>query len=160
MTKSDIIKETDKIIDRFDGRPTGSVGILQDIQSKYNYLPQESLVRMSERLNIPLSQVFSLATFYKAFSLKPRGTHLVCVCMGTACHVRGASRVLDEVQRRLKIKTGETTEDGLFTLEAVNCLGACALGPLMVIDGEYYGAMSARKIDQVFKKYESSKKKK
>ena len=153
MKNAAVIKEVDKIVDRYDARITGSVDILQDIQSRYSYLPKEALAHVARRLEVPLSQVFSLATYYKAFSLKPRGKHLVVVCMGTACHVRGAPRLIDEVQRRLDIKPGETTEDNNFTLEAVNCLGACALGPLMVIDGAYFGNMNTRKVESVLKRY-------
>ena len=130
------------------------IRILQEIQSKYNYLPKKDLSRITKELNIPLSQTYSLATFYKAFSLKPRGKHLISLCMGTACHVRGAEKILEELERVLKIKSGETTDDSLFTLEAVNCLGACALGPLMAINGEYYGKMSLKKINGILKKYE------
>ena len=106
---------------------------------------------MSKKLGVPLSQIFSLATFYKAFSLNPRGKHLVCVCMGTACHVRGAAKLSDELIRKLGIKDGETTKDGRFTLELVNCLGACALGPLMLVDDKYYGKMTSKKIDAILK---------
>jgi len=154
MTKAAITKEVDKIVESYGVKTTGSVGILQDIQSKYNYLPKEALEQVSKRLDVPLSQVYSLATFYKAFSLKPRGKHLISVCMGTACHVRGAPMISEEIQRKLNIKPGETTKDNKFTLEAVNCLGACALGPLVVIDGEYFGNMDAGKVDTVLKKYE------
>ncbi len=157
MTKTKVIKEVDEIVSQYKGRVTGSIGILQDIQGKYNYLPKEALEQVAKRLDVPLSQVYSLATFYKTFSLKPRGKHLVSVCMGTACHVRGAPRISEEVQRRLNVKAGETTKDDMFTLEVVNCLGACALGPLMVIDGEYYGNMDAGKVDAILKKYEKDK---
>lgn len=156
MTQTKIAKEVDKIIDRYDAQITGSIGILQDIQSQYNHLPKDALVHMAKRLNMPLSQVFSLATYYKAFTLKPRGKHLVCVCMGTACHVRGAPRLSDELARKLGVKPGQTTKDGKFTLEVVNCLGACALGPLVVIDGEYYGNMSIDKVDSILKKYKDA----
>ncbi|MDP8246778.1 MAG: NADH-quinone oxidoreductase subunit NuoE [Candidatus Tritonobacter lacicola] len=156
MMNADLIKEVDRIVDLYGGRITGSIGMLQDIQSRYSYLPREALIHVAERLDVPLSQVFSLATFYKAFSLRPRGKHLIVVCMGTACHVRGATRLVDEIGRKLDIKPGETTEDNLFTLEAVNCLGACALGPLMVIDGEYYGNMAPKKVESVLGKYSES----
>jgi len=153
MKTAAIIKDTDKIVDKYDAKITGSIGMLQDLQSKHGYLPKEALEQVAKRLEVPLSQIFSLATFYKAFTLKPRGKHLVSVCMGTACHVRNAPRLLDEISRRLKIKPGETTKDDKFTLEAVNCLGACALGPLLVIDGEYYGNMTVKRIDAVLEKY-------
>lgn len=158
--KTDIAQEVDKIIDSYNKQLTGSISILQDIQSHYNHLPKEALIHMCKRLDIPLSQVFSLATFYKAFTLKPRGKHLISVCMGTACHVRGSHRLAEELQRKLGIKSGETTEDGMFTLEVVNCLGACALGPLVVIDGNYFSKVGIHKIDSILKKYKSSPKKK
>jgi NADH-quinone oxidoreductase subunit E len=153
LTAKEIITETDAIVDRHGARITGSIGMLQDIQARCGYLPKEALVRMAERLAVPLSQLFALATFYKAFTLKPRGKHHVCVCMGTACHVRGAPRLVDELRRKLKIKPGETSDDGAFTLEAVNCVGACALGPLVVIDGEYHGKMSPKKVGAMLSRY-------
>jgi len=122
------------------------IEILQDIQMEFNYLPEEALRLVSEKLEIPLIEVFRVANFYKAFTLKPRGKHLVTVCMGTACHVRGAPKFLDEVLDILKVKPGETTEDGEFTVETVNCLGACALGPVVVVDGKYYKHMTAGKL--------------
>ncbi len=139
-------------------KKVGAVGMLQEIQTKHSYLPKKDLVSLTKKLDVPLSQVYSLATFYKAFSLRPRGKFLISVCMGTACHVRGAEKILDEIQRALKIKPGQTSEDSQFTLETVNCLGACALGPLMVVNGEYYGSMSAKKVGTVLKKYTDQKK--
>lgn len=157
MGRTEVSKEVDEIVDRYKGQITDSIGILQDIQSRYNYLPKDALVRMAVSLNIPLSQVFSLATFYKAFSLKPRGKHLISVCMGTACHVRGAPRIADEVQRRLNLKRGETTKDNKFTFEVVNCLGCCAIGPVMVIDSKYYEHMTVSKIGPTLRKYETGR---
>lgn len=156
MKATEFSKEVDEIANQYKGKIIGSVSILQDIQGRYNYLPKEALVHMAIRLNVPLSQVYSLATFYKAFSLRPRGKHLISVCMGTACHVRGAPRIADEIQRRLNIKAGQTSKDNKFTFEVVNCLGACALGPLMVIDGEYFGKMTTRKVESVLKRYKKS----
>jgi len=147
------LKKVDVIIKRHKSKESGLVGILQDLQGEYNYLPKEALTHIARSLKIPLSQAYSLATFYKAFSLHPRGKHLVSVCMGTACHVRRSAKILEELERNLKIKAGETTSDLNFTLERVNCLGACALGPLMVIDGEYYGNMTAAKVKNILKKY-------
>ena len=111
--------------------------ILQDIQTKYGYLPKDALIFVSDKLEIPLMQVYSVATFFKAFRLQPRGEHIIQVCLGTACHVRGGERLLDKVQRSLGIGPGEsiTTDNMSFSLETVNCLGACALGPIMVVDG-------------------------
>jgi NADH-quinone oxidoreductase subunit E len=134
--------------------------ILQDIQAKFNYLPQNALIKVSEALEVPLMDVISIATFYNIFSLTARGKHLITICMGTACHVRGAPLVLEEFKRRLNIKVGETTKDNLFTLETVNCLGACALGPIAVIDGDYYGQMKIRKVDKLIKKFRPEKRSK
>jgi NADH-quinone oxidoreductase subunit E len=125
-----------------------------DIQSEYNYLPKDALIRVSEILNIPLVNVYSVATFYKSFSLKPRGKHLITVCLGTACHVRGAPNVLNEIENQLNIKVGETTPDNNFTLETVRCLGTCAIGPVITVDGKYYGQMNLKKLHSVLKKYE------
>ena len=127
--------------------------LLQDIQAEFNYLPQDVLVRVSQKLDIPLSQVFSVATFFRAFSLKPRGRHLVTVCLGTACHVRGAHRLVDKLERDYAVKPGETTEDTKFTLETVNCLGCCALGPVVVVDGKYESQMNPDKLDRVLRRY-------
>lgn len=159
MGNSEIVKEVDEIVDQYESQLTGSVGMLQDIQNRYNYLPKEALVHMAERLNVPLSQVYSMATFYKAFSLRPRGKHLISICMGTACHVRRAPGILEALQRALDIKPGQTTRDLQFSLEKVNCLGACALGPLMVIDGEYFGKMSSKKVESILKRYKKSSEK-
>lgn len=131
------------------------IGKLQEIQIKYNYLPKKDLVRITEELDIPLSQTYSLATFYKAFSLKPRGKFFISVCMGTACHVRGAARIVDELCRRLDIKVGDTTKDLKFTLETVNCLGCCAIGPVMQINDRYYGHMTAKKVSAILQKYKT-----
>jgi NADH-quinone oxidoreductase subunit E len=128
------------------------ISILQEIQGEYNYLPREALISVSKALNIPLIDIIGVATFYKAFCLKPRGKHIITVCMGTACHVRGAPRILEELERKLNIKEGETSNDKLFTLETVNCLGACALGPIVVTDGNYYGQMTVRKTDKLIER--------
>ncbi len=125
--------------------------LLQDVMEEYGYLPGVTLKRIAQKLAIPLSRVYGLATFYKSFSLTPRGRHLISVCLGTACHVRGAPRIVEKLERDLRIKAGETTKDLKFTLETVNCLGACALGPLIVIDGKYYGRMNSAKMDKVLK---------
>ena len=130
------------------------VSILQDIQVVYNYLPKEALEQVSQGLNIPLSQVYSVATFFKSFNLKPRGRHIINVCLGTACHVRGGVRVLERIERELGIRRGETTEDLRYTLETVNCVGACALGPIVIIDGEYSGEMTADKVKPLIERYD------
>lgn len=147
------LEKVASIIDRYEADRGLLISMLQDIQSEYGYLPQETLIRVSQRLEVPLSQVFSVASFYRAFSLKPRGRHLIHVCLGTACHVRGGKRILDRLKRDLKVKSGDTTEDMRFTLETVNCLGACALGPIVVVDGKYFGKIRQDGLEKVLKDY-------
>lgn len=125
------------------------IHILHEVQSKLGYIPAEAISQISRRLKISESEIFGVLTFYKAFSLKPRGEHLVTICMGTACHVRGAPMILDEFKRKLGIDSGETTEDNQFTLETVNCVGACALGPIAITDGEYHGQLKTREVEKI-----------
>ncbi len=129
------------------------VDILQDIQSEIGYLPKDALVETGKQLDVPVSRVYSVATFFKAFSLTKRGRHLISVCMGTACHVRGAVQVLEQIEQELKIKRGATTKDLKFTLETVNCVGACALGPMVIIGEDYHGEMTPEGIVSVLKEY-------
>lgn len=138
------------IMDKRDGSPDSLIPLLQDIQAEYRYLPEDALRAVAKRLDLPLSQVYSVAAFYKAFSLERRGNHLISVCMGTACHVRGGPAVVEELERILEIRRDQTTPDMEFTLETVNCLGACALGPIVVMDGEYHGQMNPGKVKEVF----------
>jgi NADH-quinone oxidoreductase subunit E len=140
-----------KIIDRHQRKKSALIGILQDIQAEYNYLPKEALLHIGESLDVPLTQIYGIASFYRSFSLKPRGRHIINVCLGTACHVRGAVRILEEMERNLGIESGQTTKDSMFTLETVNCLGACALGPLIVVDEQYYGKMTPSKVKRVLR---------
>ena len=141
------------IVDSYQRDKGLLISILQDTQAEYNYLPKEALIQISQGLDTPLSQVYSVATFFKAFSLKPRGRHFINVCLGTACHVRGAVRVLEAIERELGIKPGDTTEDLKFTLETVNCVGCCALGPVAIIDGEYSGEMRTDKVKTLLENY-------
>jgi len=141
------------ILDRYQRDRGLLVSILQDVQSEFYYLPEDAIEEVSRGLGIPLTQTYSVATFFKAFSLKPRGRYLINVCLGTACHVRGAVRILDKMGRDLNVKPGDTTQDLRFTLERVNCVGACALGPIMIINGKYHGQMSTDKVDSVLKDY-------
>ena len=127
------------------------LSVLQDIQAKYGYLPEEKLIETSETLDMPLIDVYGVATFYKSFSLTPRGRHQVKVCLGTACHVRGANRIGKEVGRKLGIGPEETSEDGEFSLETVMCLGCCAIGPVVVIDGKYYGQVTPTKVESILR---------
>ncbi len=142
------------ILDRYQRDPNLLVSILQDVQAELSYLPEEAIKEVSQGLEIPLTRVYSVSTFFKAFSLNPRGKHLINVCLGTACHVRGADKVLDGMEHELDILSGETTPDFKFTLETVNCVGACALGPIVIIDGKYHGQMTPDKVSSVLKKYD------
>jgi NADH-quinone oxidoreductase subunit E len=142
------------LIDSYVEKKEQLISLLQDIQAEFNYIPQDTLVKVSQKLEIPLSQVFSVATFFQAFSLKPRGRHTVTVCLGTACHVKGGQRLVDKMERDYRLKPGETTGDERFTLETVNCLGACALGPVVVVDGKYESQVTPDKLDKILKKYE------
>ena len=125
------------------------LSVLQDIQAKYGYLPEEKLIETAKTLDMPLIDVYGVATFYKSFSLTPRGRHQVKVCLGTACHVRGADRIGKEVGRKLGIVPRETSEDGEFSLETVMCLGCCAIGPVVVIDGKYYSQVTPTKVESI-----------
>jgi NADH-quinone oxidoreductase subunit E len=145
-------------IEKYDNQKRALISILQDIQGTFNYLPKEALEIVSQTLCIPLIDIISVATFYRSFSLEPRGEHMVTVCMGTACHVRGGPKILEEFERRLDIESGRTTEDGQFTLETVACLGCCAIGPVVVVDGDYHAQTSIRKVDPILKKYRKKEK--
>jgi len=155
MTPSEI----ETIINKYGNKESSILAILQDIQTKEKYLPKETLELVGEKLNVPINKIYRIATFYRAFSLMPRGKHEVCVCMGTACHVRGAQRIVDQIRMELGIRPGETTKDRNFTLETVNCLGVCAAGPVVAIDGQYFGKMSPAKVEGTLKKFRSEKKK-
>lgn len=144
----------DQIIDKHECKAGSLIQILLDIQSENHWLPREALDRVSEKLQVPMSKIQHITTFYKSFSLVPKGRHEVHICMGTACHVRGAQRVLDTVQDQIGIKPGETDVELKFSLETVNCIGCCALGPVMVVDGEYHGNIASSQIENVLKNYE------
>ncbi|MCK4419346.1 NADH-quinone oxidoreductase subunit NuoE [Candidatus Aerophobetes bacterium] len=144
----------DKIADRYKRKESALIGILQDIQAQYNYLPKEALLHIRERLSIPLTHILGVATFYNIFTLKPRGRHLINVCMGTACHVKGVVRILEKIERELGIKTGETTADLRFSLEPIRCLGCCSLAPVVKIDGDIYGKVKQEKVSRILKKYQ------
>ncbi len=139
--------DLDEILDGRGGEPFAIIEVLQDIQDACHYLPEPALRRVSTVFGVPLIEVYRLANFYKAFSLKPRGRHVITTCLGTACHVRGAPRILDEALAQLGLSgPGETTDDGAVTVETVNCLGACALAPVVVVDGQYYDHMTPAKL--------------
>ena len=144
----------DQIIDRHNGEASSLIQVLLEIQSEHHWLPKEALERVGERLRVPIARIQHVATFYKAFSLVPKGRHEIHICMGTACHVRGAPRVLDTVQDLTGIKPGETDLDLKFSLETVNCLGCCALGPVMAIDGKTHGKVAPAETADVLENYD------
>jgi len=151
-------EEIDSIIEQYHGKESAILAILQDIQAKEKYLPREVLEHLGERFRIPSSKIYRIATFFRAFSLMPRGRHEIVVCLGTACHVRGGQRVVDRFTMELGIRSGETTPDRNFTLETVNCLGVCAAGPVVAIDGQYFGKMTSTKVEETLKKFRPGKK--
>jgi len=147
-------EKIERIIDKYGGDEGSLIQILLDIQQEYNWIPPEAAKLVGERIDIPITQIYRVASFYKSLSLSPRGKYLVKVCMGTACHVRGGGRVMDKLIKNLGIKAGETTEDMKFTLEKVNCLGCCALGPMVTVGSEYHGKMAPMKVAEVLSNYE------
>jgi NADH-quinone oxidoreductase subunit E len=154
--------DTDKttvqsLIDKHQGLQKNLIAILLGIQESCNYLPPDALRQVAESLGLPLIDVLGVATFYRAFSLKPRGKHTCLVCLGTACHVRGGQKVLDEFEKKLGVPAGETTQDDQFTLETVACLGCCAIGPVVVVDGEYFGHTTLRKVEPIIRKFARTK---
>ena len=148
------LKEVNEIIGGYPIQQGILIQLLLDIQGKLNWIPQEAILRVSEKLNIPISQIYSVASFYKALSLKPRGKHIVKVCLGTACHVGGGPRIMDKVEESLNIRVGETTQDMKFTLERVNCLGCCALGPVVMVDNKYHRRVSPVKVKAILENYD------
>lgn len=142
----------EKILSRYPNDPTSLVMILQDVQSEFGYLPKDVLAEISGRLSIPKSRIYSVATFYNVLSLKPRGKHMVRVCMGTACHVRQAPLILDSAIRELGVEVGGTTPDGEFTLQSVGCVGACAIGPVVEIDDKHHGHMTVTRMSRLLRR--------
>lgn len=147
------LREVDEIIDEYNGEKSALIQILLKIQEKNHWLPKPALLWVSERLNIPMSQILTIATFYKSFTLEPHGEHLVRVCLGTACHVRSGPKILEAAEQYLGIRSGETTPDMKFTLEGVNCLGCCALGPVMVVDNKYHGNLTPSMVPDILSTY-------
>ena len=146
------LAKVDAIIEKYDGDATSLLAIMQDVQDEANYLPREAVNHIAAKLEVPVARIYSMATFFESFHLEPRGKHICTVCMGTACHVRGAQRLVEQLERDLSVKSGGTTEDMMFTVEEVNCVGACALGPLVIIDGEYHGNVTSNQLTKVVTK--------
>lgn len=156
MIDADAMHRVDEIIAGHNRDHSAVIAMLQDIQAEFRYLPEGVLKYLSQSMAIPIAKIYSLASFYKAFSLEPRGKHLIHVCLGTACHVRGAVQILGTIERTLGIQAGETDANLEFTLETVNCLGACALGPVVVVNGEYHGQMTLTKATRLLKRLRKS----
>ncbi len=142
----------EKIFSEFKANQKDLIHILHKVQAEYGYISPEAIAAISKHLKVSENEIYGVLTFYKAFSLKPRGDHLITICMGTACHVRGAPKILDEFRRGLGIEPGETSDDNFFTLETVNCVGACALGPIVISNGEYHGQMKTRDVGKLIGK--------
>ena len=157
MTASIPIKEIMRVLKPYPKEKRFSLAVLQDLQRKFGYIPREALESVSAYLGIKLSALYSMATFYKALSLEPRGKHVIRVCDGTACHLRGGPVLLDSLKRLLSVSPGETTKDGLFTVETVNCLGACAIAPVMVVDGKYHSKVKPEELEAILKTYRRKK---
>jgi len=147
------LRDLDEMMGRYHWEGSTLIQILLEVQAKYHWLPRHLLMWISERLTVPLAQILHIASFYKAFSLKPMGKHMVRVCLGTACHVRGGPRIIESAERALSIKAGETTTDMKYSLESVNCLGCCALGPVMVVDEDYHGNLAPSQVEKILSRY-------
>jgi NADH-quinone oxidoreductase subunit E len=143
-----------EMIDGYKGKEGSLIQLLLDLQSEFNWISKDTLQEISERMKIPRSRIYRIASFYEAMSLRPIGKHKVSVCMGTACQVRGSGMILDRTESKLKIKQGGTTPDMRFTLKRVNCLGCCAIGPVMVVDDDYHGRVTSDRVERIIKKYD------
>jgi NADH:ubiquinone oxidoreductase subunit E len=150
----DLMKLDALIEERHQNNPEALVMILQDVSAEYNYLPQDALRYVAEKLDVPLSKVYSVATFYTAFHLQPRGRHIVSQCLGTACHVRGAVKIKDRISNLLTVKAGETTEDMRYTFESVRCLGCCGLAPVVKVDEDVYSNVETDQIQDILEEYQ------
>jgi NADH-quinone oxidoreductase subunit E len=146
----------DQVLQKYRYRHADIISIMQDIQGIENYISEETIRYISEKMELNLARIFDIATFYKAFSLVPKGRHTIKVCCGTACHLGGTPQNIDQIKRSLDIEDGETTEDRLFSMETVNCLGACALAPVIVVDEDYYDAVNAGKVEKILASYLST----
>jgi NADH:ubiquinone oxidoreductase subunit E len=150
-------KQVDVIVDKYQEKRTALISILHDIQDRYHHLPEEALRKVASRLHMDLNDIYGVATFFKSFSLTPKGRHSVTLCLGTACHVRGGPKILREMKKLLNIEPGRTTGDRQFSLNVVNCLGVCAIGPVMFVDGKFYGEMNPVKARRIIEKMNGRK---
>ena len=146
------LSDIDEILDRYPGESRYLISLLQDVQAKYNYISEENMNLVCDHIGVPVTQAWSVATFYKAFSLEPRGEHEVCVCLGTACHLKGGERLTESIERELNVQRGGTTEDMSLTLDTVNCLGACAMAPVVKVDDEYIGEATQDSVSKYLKR--------
>ncbi|MBM4338464.1 MAG: NAD(P)H-dependent oxidoreductase subunit E [Deltaproteobacteria bacterium] len=146
------LKTVDLIVDRHQEKRTALISILHDVQDRYKYLPIEALKVVASRLRMDINEVYGVATFYKSFTLVPQGKHSITLCLGTACHVRGGPKILRELKSLLRIEPGQTTPDKQFSLNVVNCLGVCAIGPVMMVDQKFYGEMTSIKAKKIIEK--------
>ena len=153
------LKSVDLIVDKYQEKRTALISILHDVQDRYKYLPDEALKMVASRLHMDINEIYGVATFYKSFSLVPKGKHSVTLCLGTACHVRGGPKILRELKKQLNIEPGQTTADKQFSLNVVNCLGVCAIGPVMFVDGKFYGEMNPVKAKRIIEKINKNNKK-
>ena len=149
MSDPQILDRVEQIISVYEAKPTALIMILQEVQAEYRHLPREAMEIVGRRMDLALSQIYGVATFYKAFSLEPRGRHHLCVCTGTACHVRNSRSIVEKLERDLGVERGQTTKDGEFTLETVNCVGACALGPVVMADNKCWGHLTVAAVDKM-----------
>ncbi|MBN1424385.1 NADH-quinone oxidoreductase subunit NuoE [Candidatus Fermentibacteria bacterium] len=148
-----LLEDTDRILARNNHDANALIAILQDVQRKVGYLPIDSLRRIAETLRVPLSRVYAVATFYKAFKLKPAGRHIVKICLGTACHIKGGGEIMRAMETELNVKPEEATPDGRFSYEAVRCVGCCGLAPVIMVDESFHGKVGAKDVKQVLAKY-------
>jgi NADH-quinone oxidoreductase subunit E len=150
-------EKLEAILSRYEGAPTDLIPVLHDVQEEFNYLPKDELKIVAERLNVPLTQIYSVATFYKGFSLEPRAVHHVQVCQGTTCHLQGATRLQESVVRRLGIEPGQTSADGQFSLEKVKCVGKCGAAPVLAVDHDYFGEVQIDTLTKIIRPYRKPK---
>ena len=153
------LKSVDLIVDKYQEKRTALISILHDVQDRYKYLPEDALKMVASRLHMDINEIYGVATFYKSFSLFPKGKHSITLCLGTACHVRGGPKILRELKKQLNIEPGQTTADKQFSLNVVNCLGVCAIGPVVFVDGKFYGEMNPLKANRIIEKMNRNKKK-
>ncbi len=146
-------EKAQEIIERWKAKPENIIEMMHDIQNEFNYLPNDLIMEVSEKAHVPLSKIYNIATFYNAFSLKPKGKHRVCVCLGTPCHALGADRLVNALERELEIKCGDTTRDMKFSLEITGCVGTCGLAPVVIIGEDLYGPVTIQGVPRLLKKY-------